>query len=142
MDIYYSYRFFQSSLDLSSIFFHFSTDIDTRGLERSSLHWNGEDIIVGSAVLHLPNDVWKLRTVQFTCCHSCRGIFFRGKVNIHCDYNFHCINVVTCYQYECFNLISHKVLRTTKASRITRKKAKIKDSTSVFSNVIHLIYTS
>ena len=56
------------------------TDSDSGRLERSAVHWHGEDVAVGRSVLHLPHDVRQLRSVQPPRCHSRRRIFRRSKI--------------------------------------------------------------
>lgn len=62
-------------------------DPDAGRLERSLVQRNVEDISVGSVVLHLPDDVRQLRSVQFARSHSGRRI--RSGSTVHCVfYNF------------------------------------------------------
>lgn len=63
-------------------------DTDTRRLERGTIQWYGKNQPLGGIVLCCADDVWQLRAVQFTCCHSCRRIQLRG--NIDCYSIIHC----------------------------------------------------
>jgi len=58
------------------------SDSDSRRLERSLVHWNGENVSLGFPLLHLSDDVWELRPIQSASRHSRWGILFRGDLII------------------------------------------------------------
>ena len=75
-------------------------DFDAGRLERGAVHGHVEDVSVGGAVLHLPDDVRQLHTVQSSGRHSRRRILQRS-IQTRFSYSLHALMLISCkYWYQ------------------------------------------